>query len=71
MIDCQRMIFLKIIIPGGQLKSKNGQKYVLNHYQKPESYCFTKVCLLTSLAIFIMSFFLGSLLTYLLLATSR
>lgn len=55
---------------GGQLKSKNGQKYVLNHYQKPESYCFSKVCLLTSLAIFIMSFLLGSLLTYLLLASS-
>lgn len=51
-------------ILGGQMKSKNGQKYVVN--QKPDGYFLTKSCaaliaistIVALIAVFLLTFFL-------------
>lgn len=68
MIYSNKMIFLFYFL-GGQLKSKNGQKYIINH--RPEGFYISKshAILLALLAVIVMAAVF--LLTYFLLAHSN
>lgn len=56
-----------ISILGGQLKSKNGQKYVVNQYRDAEGFYVTRSCAFIYLVLFIIMMILTALLTYVIL----
>lgn len=56
-----------ISILGGQLKSKNGQKYVVNQYRDAEGFYVTRSCAFIYLVLFVIMMILTALLTYVIL----
>lgn len=55
------------LISGGQLKSKNGQKYVVNQYNSADGFYITKSCAFIYFVIFVIMMILTALLTYILI----
>lgn len=62
------IIKLKCIFLGGQLKTKNGQKYVVNQYRSPEGYFISKPCGFLYILLLIIMMILTAIITYLLLS---
>lgn len=57
-----------LIFIGGQLKTKNGQKYVVNQFnQSPQGYFISKPCGLFYILLLIAMMILTALITYVLL----
>jgi hypothetical protein len=56
-----------IVLPGGQLKSKNGQKYVVNQFNRAEGFYVSRPCAIFYIAVVIIMALLAALLTYVLL----
>lgn len=54
-----------IIISGGQLKAKNGQKYVVNQYRTAEGFYVGRSCAFIYIIAFIVMMILTAVLTYL------
>jgi hypothetical protein len=59
------LLLLPFFPSGGQLKSKNGQKYVVNQYRTAEGFYVSRPCAFVYLILFLVMMLLSALVTYL------